>query len=268
VSVHAPASELLSALIDDPAHSAILLDVDGTLAPIVRHADDAIVPAPTRSLLSAIAKRYALVACVSGRRATDTRRVVSIGSIAYIGNHGGEVLPPSGTEVRVDPELRAWARRIQDFARATDTPELRRLRVRLEDKGSITGFHWRGAPDETEAEMAVRAIAAEAETEGFQTHWGRKVLEVRPPVRMDKGIGIRNLLADADVAHAMYAGDDATDLDAFRALADLAAEGRLQTAVRVGVRSDEGPAEIEREADLLVNGPGGVHRLLESLLPS
>ena len=226
------------------------------------------VPQQTRSLLSAIAKRYGLVACVSGRRATDTRRVVSIGSIAYIGNHGGEVLPPSGTEVRVNPELRAWARRIQDFARAADTPELRRLRVRLEDKGSITAFHWRGAPDETEAEMAVRAIATEAETEGFHTHWGRKVLEVRPPVHIDKGVGVRNLLADADVAHAMYAGDDTTDLDAFRALADLAAEGQLQTAVRVGVRSDEGPAEIEHEADLLVDGPGGVHRLLESLLPS
>jgi trehalose 6-phosphate phosphatase len=268
VSVHAPASELLSALIDDPAHSAILLDVDGTLAPIVRHADDAMVPAPTRSLLSAIAKRYGLVACVSGRRATDTRRVVSIGSIAYIGNHGGEVLLPSGTEVRVDPELRAWTRRIHDFAREADTPELRRLRVRLEDKGTIFGFHWRGAPDETDAEMAVRGIATEAETEGFQTHWGRKVLEVRPPVHIDKGIGVRNLLADADVAHAMYAGDDTTDLDAFRALADLAAEGQLQTVVRVGVRSDEGPAEIEREADVLVDGPAGVHRLLESLLPS
>src|SRR5204863_310805 len=144
VSVHAPASELLSALIDDPAHSAILLDVDGTLAPIVRHADDALVPAPTRSLLSAIAKRYALVACISGRRATDTRRIVSIGSIAYVGNHGGEVLPPSGSEVRVDPELRAWTRRVQSFARGADTPELRRLRVRLEDKGPILAFPWRG----------------------------------------------------------------------------------------------------------------------------
>jgi trehalose 6-phosphate phosphatase len=94
------------------------------------------------------------------------------------------------------------------------------------------------------------------------------VLEVRPPVHIDKGVGVRNLLAGADVAHALYAGDDTTDLDAFRALAELVAEGALQTAIRVGVRSDEGPAEIEHEADLLVDGPGGVHRLLESLLPT
>ena len=261
-------SEALAPLRAEPARAAILLDVDGTLAPIVRHADDAIVPAPTRSLLSAIAKRYALVACVSGRRATDTRRIVSIGSIAYVGNHGGEVLPASGTRVQVDPELQDWVQRIQGFARRHDTPQLRRLRVRLEDKGSITAFHWRGAPDETDAEMTVRAIATEAEQEGFQTHWGRKVLEVRPPVHVDKGVGIRNLLAGTDVAHAMYAGDDTTDLDAFRALTDLVAEGHLRTAVRVGVRSDEGPAEIEHEADLLVDGPGAVHRLLESLVPA
>jgi trehalose 6-phosphate phosphatase len=268
VSVHAPATELLSALIDDPHHSAVLLDVDGTLAPIVRHSDDAMVPVRTRSLLSAIAKRYAVVACVSGRRASDTRRIVSIGSIAYIGNHGGEVLPAGSTQVQIDPELRAWTHRIRDFTRAHDTPELRRVRVRFEDKGPIIAFHWRGAPDETEAEMAVRAIASDAEAEDFQTHWGRKVLEVRPRVQIDKGVGVRKLLGSADVVHAMYAGDDTTDLDAFRALADLAAEGRLQTALRVGVRSDEGPAEIEREADLLVDGPSGVYRLLESLIPT
>src|SRR5205807_1881919 len=75
VSVHAQATELLSPLIADPSHSAVMLDVDGTLAPIVRHADDAMMAQPTRSLLSAIAKRYALVACISGRRATDTRRI-------------------------------------------------------------------------------------------------------------------------------------------------------------------------------------------------
>lgn len=266
MSAPALTAELLSPLREDAAHTAILLDVDGTLAPIVRHSDDARVSEPTRSLLSAVAKRYAVVACVSGRQASDTRRIVSIGSLTYIGSHGGELLAPSGTEVRTDPELRAWARRVQAFTRAADTPELRRLRVRLEDKGSIVGFHWRGAPDEAEAEAAVRAIADEAEAQGLATHWARKVLEVRPPLQIDKGMGVRNLLRGADVAHALYVGDDATDLDAFRALSALAEEGRLRTALRVGVRSDEGPAEIEREADVVVDGPPGVHRLLESLL--
>ncbi len=70
----------------------MLLDVDGTLAPIVRHADDAHVPDSTRTPLIAVARRYGLVACVSGRRAATARRIVSLGSIHYVGNHGAELL--------------------------------------------------------------------------------------------------------------------------------------------------------------------------------
>jgi len=265
VTIHVIGDERLAPLREDPEHAAVLLDVDGTLAPIVRHADDARVSETTRSLLTAMARRYGIVACVSGRRAADTRRLVSIGSLAYVGSHGGELLAPSGTEVSIDPQLRAWGRRVQAFAREVDTTELRRLRVRLEDKGSITAFHWRGAPDEDEARKAVAEIAVKADGSGLQTHWGRKVLEVRPPLRIDKGVGVRELLRDTRIEHALYAGDDATDLDAFRALGELAEEGRLRTIVRVGVRSDEGPEEIVRAAYLVVEGPAGLQQLLESL---
>jgi len=266
VNAPAEAAELLAPLREDPAHAAILLDVDGTLAPIVGHADDARISEPMRAVLSTIALQYAVVACVSGRRASDTRRIVSIGSVAYVGNHGAELLPPSATEPQVDPELHDWSRRVQDFSREAETRELRRLRVRLEDKDTIVGFHWRGAPDEDGARAAVEAVAADAERAGFETHWGRKVLEVRPPVPINKGMGVRNMLRGTDVAHAMYAGDDVTDLDAFRALGELVEEGELQTAVRIGVRSDEGPEEITGEADAVVEGTAGVQRLLQSLV--
>jgi trehalose 6-phosphate phosphatase len=266
VTVPVLATELLDPLRENPERSAVLLDVDGTLAPIVKHADDANVAQSTRSLLVAITRRYALAACVSGRRATDTRRIVSIGPMAYVGNHGGELLPPGGTEVRVDPELRAWTSRVRQFAERAETRERHNMRLRVEDKGPIQAFHWRGAPNEEIAQAEVAAIAAEARDAGLETHWGRKVLEVRPPVQIDKGMGIRSLLRGTDVDTALYAGDDYTDLDAFRTLSELVEEGRLRHAVRVGVRSDEGPAEIERDADLLVDGTRGVESLLRSLL--
>jgi trehalose 6-phosphate phosphatase len=259
-------TELLIPLRADPVHAAVMFDVDGTLAPIVRHADDATISESTRSLLTAIARQYGVVACISGRQASDTRRIVSIGSIAYVGSHGGELLPPGGVEPVVDPDLRAWSRRVQAFKRQADTAKLAHLRVRLEDKGAIVAFHWRGAPDEPAAAAAIQEIARAAEEAGFHTHWGRKVLEVRPPVRIDKGVGVRTLLRGTDVEAALYAGDDNTDLDAFRALGELVDEGRLSTAVRIGVRSDEGPAEIEQEADAVIDGPAGVHRLLEALM--
>jgi trehalose 6-phosphate phosphatase len=258
--------EALAPLRADPARSAVLLDVDGTLAPIVRHAEDAHVPEPTRAPLIAVAKRYGVVACVSGRQAAVARRIVSLGSIAYVGGHGSELLRPGAHEAEIEPEVAAYGRRVRAFAEQAWTDELHRLRVRVEDKNVIAAFHWRGAPDEAAAESAVRELAAAAEAQGFATHWGRKVLEVRPPVMIDKGRGIQRLLRDDDLDAAVYVGDDRTDLDAFRALRGEVAAGRLQTALCVGVRSDETPEALAAEADLLVDGPRGVRELLQALL--
>ena len=96
-------SEAIAPLRSDPARSGVLLDIDGVLAPIVRHADDAHVPEPTRTALIAVARRYGLVACVSGRQATTARRIVSLGSITYVGNHGTEILRGGQTHPEVDP---------------------------------------------------------------------------------------------------------------------------------------------------------------------
>ncbi|HEX3509776.1 MAG TPA: trehalose-phosphatase [Solirubrobacteraceae bacterium] len=258
--------EALEPLRADPEHSAVLLDIDGTLAPIVRHAADAHVPEATRALLIAIAGRYGLVGCISGRRATTARQIVAIGTIAYVGNHGAELLRPRATQPEVDPELAAWTARVQEFAREVHTAEVQRLRVRIEDKQAIAAFHWRGAPDEERAEEAVRAIAGAAEQRGLAVHWGRKVLEVRPPLALDKSLGIAALLRSADVEAAVYVGDDTTDLDAFRGLRENVEHGSLQSALCVAVSSDEAPPELAREADLTVDGPAGVRGLLEALL--
>jgi trehalose 6-phosphate phosphatase len=259
-------SEVLEPLRADPPNAGVLLDVDGTLAPIVRHAADAHVPEPTRARLIQVAKRYGCVACVSGRQAQMARRIVSLGSIAYVGNHGIELLRPGGTEVELDREVAAWMPRLHRFADDAWTEELHRLRVLPEDKQAIVAYHWRGAPDEGAAEEAVRELAARAEAAGFATHWGRKVLEVRPPVPFDKGRGIRRLLRELDLTAALYVGDDRTDLDGFAGLRDLVDGGRLGTAVCIGVRSEETPPELEEAADALVDGPPGVRALLDALL--
>jgi trehalose 6-phosphate phosphatase len=269
VSPAATLVEALEPLRSNPARAAVLLDIDGTLAPIVRHAVDAHVPEATRSLLVEIAKRYAVVGCVSGRRATTARQIVSIGTIAYVGNHGGELLRPGATRPEVDPEVAAWAERVRQFAARTYTAEHQRIRVRSEDKDAIAAFHWRGAPDEAAAAEAVKEIARRALQEGLAVHWGRKVLEVRPPVDLDKGLGIAALLKGPPtppVTAALYVGDDTTDLDAFRGLRSLVREEALTTAICAAVSSDEAPPALAAEADLLIDGTDGVRGLLEALL--
>ena len=173
---------------------------------------------------------------------------------------------PGAIAPQLDRELQAWTRRVQKFSHEHFTEDLRKMRVRLEDKEAIAALHWRGVPDEEEAQAAIEDVAAAAERAGFTSHWGRKVLEIRPPVRIDKGAGIINLLRDRDLAAAVYVGDDTTDLDAFRGLTELVDGDRLGTAVRVGVRSEEGPSELAREADIMVDGTDGVRGLLQALL--
>jgi trehalose 6-phosphate phosphatase len=260
-------SEALAPLRQNPQRTAVMFDIDGTLAPIVDHASDAHVPESTRQLLIAVARSYGLVACVTGRRASEARAMVSIGSINYVGSHGVELLRAGWTEAVLDAGVADWIRRIQDFGRESDTADTRKRRVRLEDKGPIVAFHWRGAPDEDAAKAAVDAIAQRAQAAGLRTHWGRKVLEVRPPVKIDKGSGIQRLLTEVgpDIEMALYVGDDTTDIDAFRALGAFVQEGRLERALRVGVESDEGPSEILAEADVVVDGPQGVRELLALL---
>jgi trehalose 6-phosphate phosphatase len=85
------------------------------------------------------------------------------------------------------------------------------------------------------------------------------VLEVRPPVKADKGTAVRALVTRAGVDRALYAGDDTTDLDAFRGL-----DG-LEHAVRVAVDSGEAPTELVAAADLVVDGTDGLLALLRSL---
>jgi trehalose 6-phosphate phosphatase len=231
----------LRLLAAEPALAAVLLDVDGTLAPIVARPQDARVPEDVRRELARLAGRYALVACVSGRPRTEVEELVGVEGVAIVGEHGLEL----------EPEAAVWAERVAGFARGVDWP--------AETKPLSVSFHFRRADDEAAARAYLTRVAAEAEAEGLVPRWGRMVLEIRPPVAADKGTAVRALVTRAGVRRALYAGDDRTDLDAFDGL-----DG-LELGVRVAVRSAEAPPELLAAADLVVDGPDGVRDLLRRL---
>ena len=267
-------ASLISPLREQPERSAILTDVDGTIAPIENDPSAAGVPEGTRSLLRALAKRYALVGCLSGRRALDARRVVGLDELAYSGNHGFELLLPGDTEPRPDPSLEGHEADAPRFVGGLDREELERTGIRIEDKGAIVALHWRGAPNETAAESLAQEIASEAEWEGLVPHRGRKVLEIRPNVAINKGVAVAALIpahpaatnaAAESIDHALYGGDDRTDVDAFAALRTLQEDSELETAVCIAVASDESPPEVSESADLTVPGPEGFVRVLGAL---
>jgi trehalose 6-phosphate phosphatase len=231
----------LRLLAAEPERAAVLLDVDGTLAPIVARPEDAYVPEETRGELARLAGRYALVACVSGRPRSEVERMVGVAGVAVVGEHGLELAP----------EAAAWADRVAEFARGVDWP--------AERKPLSVSFHFRRADDQDAARAYLTRVADAAEAEGLVPRWGRMVLEVRPPVAADKGTAVRTLVTRAGVRRALYAGDDRTDLDAFHGL-----DG-LELGVRVAVRSAEAPPELLAAADLVVDGTDGVLGLLRRL---
>ena len=261
----APFERLLAPLRERARRCAILCDVDGTLAPIVARPADAAVPARARDALTALAGRYGLVACVSGRRAAEARRIVGLDSLAYFGNHGLERLDPGAGEPELDPAMRVPAEHVRRFADAHGTGDLERLGVEFEDKDAIRSFHFRRATDHEAARAALQRIADAAVAEGLHPHWGRKVLEIRPTDRIDKGTAVASALEGRGLERALFGGDDVTDLDAFRRLRALAQAGTLEAAVCVGVTSSEAPPAILEEADLVVEGTDGFCSLLESL---
>jgi len=235
------AEALLAPLVESPGEAAILLDVDGTLAPIVARPELASVPEETREELRRLIGRYALVGCISGRTGQDAARVVGVDGPVYVGVHGLELAP----------EAERWRGPLREFAESVGWP--------VEDKGLAIVFHYRNVEDEEATLAELRGVAEHARTLGLEAQFGRKVLEVRPPVPADKGTAVRALLEQRGLRRALYAGDDTTDLDAFRGLDEL------EVAVRIAVASDEGPPALREAADLVVESPDELAELLRRL---
>ena len=181
---------------------------------------------------------------ISGRAGDDVRARVGVDGIVYVGSHGLEL----------NPEAERWRQPIRDFAGSAPWAA-----HHTELKGLSVAFHFRDAADEPAAVRALEAIAAQATDEGFVARFGRKVLEVLPPVGSHKGTAVRHLLDGAGLTRALVAGDDTTDLDAFRAV-----DG-LECAVRVAVLSDESPEVLRDYAEIVVDSTGEFLELLRRL---
>jgi trehalose 6-phosphate phosphatase len=240
----AVARALLEHLTTAPEQSALFLDFDGVLAPIVDRPEDAYPPEETRDELARLAARYGLVAVVSGRAGDDVRERVAVDGLVYVGSHGLEL----------DRQADRWRQQIVDFASAAPW-----LQSEIELKGLSVAFHFRHADDEAAAIVELEAIAESARENGLVARFGRKVLEVLPPVGSNKGTAVRHLLSGAGLSRALVAGDDTTDLDAFRAVEDL------EHKVRVAVQSDESPTLLAEHAELVLSSTSEFLELLRRL---
>jgi trehalose-phosphatase len=235
---------LLDRLTAAPGEAGIFLDFDGVLAPIVPRPEDAYPPEATRRELARLVERYTLVAVVSGRAGDDVRDRVGVDGVVYVGSHGLEL----------DRMADRWRQQIVDFAGSAPWKP-----SEIELKGLSVAFHYRDRADEEAAVVELDAIAESAREEGLVARFGRKVLEVLPPVGSNKGTAVRSLLDGAELERVLVAGDDTTDLDAFRAVESMAQK------VRVAVLAPESPQLLAEHAEIVVGSTEEFLDLLRKL---
>ena len=241
--------EIFLPFAEDPGHSALCLDFDGTLAAIVSDPVGARPWPGVPALLARLAARFALVAVISGRPADFLHEVLgSPAGVTLIGLYGlGQV----------GPDARSWEpviAAVADRARA-EAP----TGIYVEPKGLTVTLHWRHAP-EAAAWAQAFAVGEEAER-GLRVYQGRMSLELRPPLDVDKGMVVRSLV-EGMRAVAVF-GDDLGDLPAFDAVAELGARG--VAVARVAVTDAESDELVAARSDLVVEGPAGAVALLERL---
>jgi trehalose 6-phosphate phosphatase len=239
----------------------ILLDIDGTLAPIAPRPEDARVPAETSAVLRRlVARPDTHVALVTGRVAADARAMVDADGLWVVGNHGAERIAPDGATA-VDDAVAPYEVALASAATSLAGPLAAIPGVLVEFKRWSLAVHYRLA-DRARVPEVEALVLETAAREGLRTGSGKEVLELRPPADVNKGTAVLALLdrfgARGAGAGVLFAGDDVTDEDAFRRLG-----GDVPDALTVRV----GPPDVETAARCVVDDPAAVRQLLERLAP-
>jgi len=214
-------------------------------------------------VLARLALRFASVTVLSGRPVGflwgHLGRVAgdAAAPVHLVGLYGMEAAGPGGTVV-LDATAAAWLPTVQEAAdrlRADAPPG-----VLVEVTGPSATVHFRRAPD-AGAWVAERT-AAEATATGLVAHRGRRSVELRPALEVDKGVVVGRTAAGCRAA--AFFGDDLGDLPAFAELARLRSEDGVAT-VGVAVIDEETSPEVAASADLAVEGPEGALAVLDWL---
>ena len=237
-----------------PEATALVIDYDGTLSPIVPDAGDAVPLPGVPELLGRLRDVLGLVAVVSGRPVDFLVPLLPDG-LVFAGLYGLEVT--EGGTRRDHPQAGNWREVVDDVAGRAEVRGP--AGVVVERKGLSLTLHYRTVPDQAEATGAY--ATDEALRSGLVARPARMSWELHPPIEVDKGTAVLDL-AD-DFTAVAFAGDDLGDLPGFDALDEL--DQRGVTTLRIAVDSPEAPIELLDRADVVVDGPEGLVELLRSL---
>ncbi len=228
--------------------AGVITDIDGTISPIVPLPSEARVLPRAAAALTRLAALLPVVAVVTGRRVPDAQRMVGVPDLVYIGNHGLEYASAAGPvyAAEAEPYVPLLEQALAEITLGLKTPG-----ILVENKGLTASLHYRLAPHPLPARQEiVDAIAASRSASLLVVEHGRLVVNLLPPVRLDKGTAVRTLVEEHGLRGVVYLGDDCTDVHAFHALDALRAEGVATLELAVG--TSEGTIDVRAEAEAVL----------------
>ena len=237
----------------------LITDVDGTISETAPTPQQAEVSPRCRHYLSILSQHLALVAAVSGRPAAEIKNMLKIDGIVYIGNHGLERWSKGQSELSKGTE--GYPELINAVIKEL-TPLLAIEGIRIEDKGVTATIHYRLSPNPKAAKRDI-LVTLESSTQAkrLRIMLGKMSINLLPPVEVNKGTAILDLIRGYSLQGGIYLGDDLTDVDAFKAIHSASGDSSFQ-GVAIGITSQEMPESLVAEADFTLNGVNDVERFL------
>ncbi len=240
--------------------AGLFLDLDGTLCPIVDIPEAVEMPGATRQAVTALSRLWGSVVIISGRAASALVRIVGLSGITYVGNHGLEVIEGEERRILLPEDVTARMRSLGEALRST----IRCEGTFVELKELSHAIHYRRAPDPREARDCILRELDGVDLSGTRMTEGKLLVQLRPAHPLDKGTALELLVKEKGLQWVLCAGDDTTDLDAFRSVTSLRRAGKAD-GYNIVVRHPDTPESLLKAADFAVEGVGEMQLLLEWL---
>ncbi|HKL32917.1 MAG TPA: trehalose-phosphatase [Tangfeifania sp.] len=203
----------------------LFLDYDGTLTPIVKRPEDALISDPMKSVLKKCAAKFK-VAVVSGRDMDDLKSKVQVDELIFAGSHGFRISGPDGLykeHEKADvilPRLSDIEEKLYQIFPQIDKG------IQIDRKRYAVAVHYRNASEDNIPVIKQKVDEILKENPDFKKGEGKKILEIKPNVDWHKGKAVLWIMKKLGVDDTskfvpIYIGDDVTDEDAFRSISEF-----------------------------------------------
>ena len=217
-----------------------ITDVDGTISETAPTPQEAAVSPVCRQYLSTLCNQLALVAAISGRPAIEAKNMIKIDRMVYFGNHGLERWTEGHSELT---NVKVYSKVIKAVIDEL-TPLLSIEGIRKENKGISATIHYRLCPNPKLAKRDILlALENSTRAKSLQITPGKMSINLLPPVAVNKGTAVLELIQEYSLQGGIYLGDETTDIDAFRVIHTACRDLDFQ-GFAVGITSQEMPEKL------------------------